>query len=179
MKFQLKSCTEKQLLEILDIFNDTILNSTALYEYKTRTLERMSIWYTDKLKGNYPVIGAFDENETLLGFSTYGMFRVQPAYKYTVEHSVYVRSDMRGHGLGKVLLHEIIKKAEEQRFHVLVGVVDASNVVSVKLHENEGFVLTGILKESGFKFGKWLDAAFYQLILKTPESPVEENNRVF
>jgi L-amino acid N-acyltransferase len=174
MEFQLKPCTEKQLPEILDIFNNAILNSTALYEYKARTLEKMNIWYADKLKGNYPLVGAFDENGTLLGFSTYGAFRIQPAYKYTVEHSVYVRSDMRGYGLGKVLLHEILKKAEEQNLHVVVGVIDASNAVSVKLHENEGFVLTGILKESGYKFGKWLDAAFYQLILKTPERPVEE-----
>ena len=174
MEFQLKSCTEKQLPEILDIFNDAILNSTALYEYKIRTLERMDSWYADKLKGNYPVIGAFDKNGMLLGFSTYGMFRVQPAYKYTVEHSVYVRSDMRGHGLGKVLLHAIVTKAKEQNFHALVGVIDASNTTSVKLHENEGFFLVGILKESGYKFGKWLDAAFYQLILETPETPGEE-----
>ena len=111
MEFQLKPCTEKQLPEILDIFNDAILNSTALYEYKARTLERMNIWYADKLKGNYPLVGAFDENGTLLGFSTYGAFRVQPAYKYTVEHSVYVRSDMRGYGLGKVLLREVLKKS--------------------------------------------------------------------
>jgi len=174
MDFQLKPCTEKQLPEILDIFNDAILNSTALYDYKTRTMETMNAWYADKLKGNYPIVGAFDENDTLLGFATYGMFRVRPAYKYSVEHSVYVRSDKRGHGVGKVLLREIIKKAGEQNFHVMVGVIDASNGVSLKLHENEGFILTGIMKEVGFKFGKWLDAAFYQLILKTPENPTEE-----
>jgi len=76
--------------------------------------------------------------------------------------------------LGKVLLREIVKKAEEQDYHVMVGVIDASNLVSVKLHENEGFVLTGVMKEVGYKFGKWLDAAFYQLTLKTPAKPVED-----
>ncbi|MDR3653305.1 MAG: GNAT family N-acetyltransferase [Paludibacter sp.] len=171
---ELKPCTEKQLPEILDIFNDAILNSTALYDYKTRTMETMYAWYEDKLKGNYPIVGAFDENETLLGFATYGMFRVRPAYKYTIEHSVYVRSDKRGNGFGKILLHEIVKKAEEQNYHVLVGVIDASNTVSMNLHEREGFVLTGIMKEVGYKFGKWLDAAFYQLILNTPENPNEK-----
>lgn len=174
MEVQLKPCTEKQLPEILDIFNDAILNSTALYDYKVRTMETMNAWYADKLSHNSPVIGAFDENDLLLGFATYGMFRVRPAYKYTVEHSVYVRPDKRGQGLGKVLLREIVKKAEEQDFHVMVGVIDASNTVSIKLHENEGFVLSGIMKETGYKFGKWLDAAFYQLILKTPANPVEE-----
>ncbi|MDD4967864.1 MAG: GNAT family N-acetyltransferase [Paludibacter sp.] len=171
---ELRPCTEQQLPEILDIFNDAILNSTALYDYKTRTLDMMQAWYADKQKGNYPIVGAFDENNLLLGFSTYGMFRVRPAYKYSIEHSVYVRPDKRGQGLGKILLKEIIKKAQEQNFHTLVGVIDASNTVSMKLHEAEGFVLTGIMKEVGFKFGKWLDAAFYQLILETPECPVGE-----
>jgi len=171
---ELKPCTEQQLPEILDIFNDAILNSTALYDYKTRTLDMMQAWYADKQKGNFPIVGAFDEHNLLLGFSTYGMFRVRPAYKYSLEHSVYVRPDKRGQGLGKILLHEIIKKAEEQNYHVLVGVIDTSNTVSMKLHENEGFVLTGVMTEVGYKFGKWLDAAFYQLTLKTPEHPVGE-----
>lgn len=170
---KLKHCTEEHLPEILEIFNDAILNSTALYDYKTRTMDTMYAWFDDKKKGHYPVMGAFDDKGSLLGFSTYGMFRVRPAYKYTVEHSVYVRADKRGQGLGKILLREIIKKAEEQNVHVLVGVIDASNETSRKLHENEGFVLTGVMKEVGYKFGRWLDAAFYQLILATPETPNE------
>ena len=171
---ELRPCTEQQLPEILDLFNDAILNSTSLYDYKIRTLDMMVAWYADKQKGSFPIVGAFDENNTLLGFSTYGMFRVRPAYKYSIEHSVYVRADKRGQGLGKILLSEIIKKAEEQDFHIMVGVIDTSNTVSMKLHEQEGFVLTGIMKEVGYKFDKWLDAAFYQLTLKTPEHPVGE-----
>lgn len=174
MEFQLRPCTEKQLPEILAIFNDAILNSTALYDYKVRNMETMAAWYADKESHNSPIIGAFDTTGVLLGFATYGMFRIRPAYKYTAEHSVYVRSDMRGYGLGKVLLHEIVKKAEEQGFHVLVGVIDASNTASIKLHEKEGFVLTGVMKEVGYKFGKWLDAAFYQLTLRTPDVPNED-----
>ncbi|MFA5045711.1 MAG: N-acetyltransferase family protein [Paludibacter sp.] len=173
MEFQLKDCTEKQLPEILAIFNEAILNSTALYDYKPRTLDMMYSWYADKQKGNYPVIGAFDQEGTLLGFMSYGVFRVRPAYKYTIEHSVYVRSDMRGQGIGKVLLKEIIKKAEEQNYHVLIGGIDASNSASIQLHEKEGFVSCGLIKQAGYKFGKWLDLAFYQLILKTPENPEE------
>ena len=87
---------------------------------------------------------------------------------------MYVRHDKRGTGIGKMLLKEIIKKAEEQNFHVMVGVIDATNEVSIKLHEKEGFVHTGTMKEVGYKFGKWLDAAFYQLTLKSPENPNEE-----
>ena len=171
---ELRPCTEKQLPEILDIFNDAILNSTALYDYKTRTMDMMHAWYADKQNHQYPVIGAFDEKDTLLGFSTYGMFRVRPAYKYSVEHSVYVRADKRGNGLGKILLQEIIKKAEEQDFHVMVAGIDAANEVSIKLHEQLGFEFCGLIKQSGYKFEKWLDLAFYQLILSTPVHPVEE-----
>ncbi len=174
MEIKLKDCDEHQLAEILDIFNDAILHSTALYDYKIRTMETMQLWYADKLNHNHPVIGAFDDNNMLLGFATYGQFRVRPAYKYTVEHSVYVQKNQRGLGLGSLLLTEIIRKAEAQNFHVMVGVIDATNDVSIKLHEKHGFKLTGIMHEVGYKFGKWLDAAFYQLVLKTPEFPTED-----
>lgn len=171
---QIKTCTEEQLPEILDIFNDAILNSTALYDYKTRTIETMKLWYADKVEHNYPIVGVFDDTNLLLGFATYGAFRVRPAYKYTAEHSVYVRPDKKGKGLGKILLREIIEKAKEQNIHVLVGVIDSTNTASIQLHESENFSLNGIWKEVGFKFGRWLDAAFYQLILETPQNPDEK-----
>lgn len=174
LTYHLGHCTQEQLPEILAIFNEAILNTTALYDYKTRTLEMMQVWYEDKLKHNSPVIGAFDADNLLLGFATYGSFRIRPAYKYTVEHSVYVRSDKRGLGLGKVLLKAIIEKAKEQEFHVLVGVIDNSNVVSKKMHEDAGFLLAGTMHQVGFKFGQWLDAAFYELILNTPNCPVDD-----
>jgi len=174
MEYEIKDCTEKHLPEILSIFNDAILNSTALYDYKIRTLDMMHIWYTEKKVANSPIIGIFDFENTLMGFATYGQFRVRPAYKYTVEHSVYIRFDKRGMGFGKILLQNIIAKAEEQNFHVMVGVIDTSNSVSIKLHENEGFELCGIMKQVGYKFGQWLDAAFYQLILNTPKQPEDD-----
>ena len=170
----LKACSEEQLPEILEIYNHAIVHTTALYDYKTRNMETMNTWYADKLAHNHPIIGAFDNDGTLLGFATYGMYRVRPAYKYTIEHSVYVRHDKRGHGTGKTLLKAIIQKAEEQHYHVMVGVIDTENEISRLLHEAEGFELNGIWKEVGYKFGKWLDAAYYQLILKTPERPTED-----
>ena len=174
MEFRIGSCAESQLPEIREIFNEAILYSTALYEYKPRTVKVMNNWYAEKQNGNYPIIGAFDPAGLLLGFASYGSFRSRPAYKYTVEHSVYVRSDQRGKGLGRLLLKEIIKMAGEQDYHVLVGGIDASNLESIRLHEKEGFVFNGIIREAGFKFGRWLDLAFYQLILKTPLNPRED-----
>jgi len=174
MEYRIRQCTEKQLPEILEIFNEAILNSTALYDYKPRTMENMQTWYTAKRQGNYPIIGVFDPDEKLLGFASFGSFRNWPAYKYSVEHSIYIRSDRRGNGLGKILLREIIKSAEEQDYHVMIGGIDASNTTSIHLHEKEGFVWSGTIKQAGYKFGKWLDLSFYQLILKTPKYPEED-----
>jgi len=173
MEYCIRPCTEKQLHEILEIFNEAILNSTALYDYKPRTMESMRIWYAAKRAGNYPIIGAFSADDKLLGFTSYGSFRNWPAYKYSVEHSIYIRSDYRGKGLGKLLLKEIVKSAEEQDYHVMVGGIDASNTISIRLHEKEGFEFCGKIKHAGYKFGKWLDLSFYQKILQTPEYPEE------
>ncbi|HEY3390644.1 MAG TPA: GNAT family N-acetyltransferase [Prolixibacteraceae bacterium] len=174
MEYRISPCTENQLPEILEILNEAILHSTALYDYKPRTMDNMKTWYMAKQHGNFPVIGLFDIDDTLLGFSSYGSFRNWPAYKYTVEHSIYIRSDRRGQGLGTILLKEIIKSAEEQDYHVLIGGIDASNNVSIQLHEKEGFIFCGTINHAGFKFGKWLNLSFYQLILKTPEYPEED-----
>lgn len=85
---------------ILAIFNEAILNSTALYEYKPRTLQSMEAWFDAKEKGNFPVIGIVDEAGTLLAFGSYGAFRPYPAFHHTVEHSVYVEKTHRGRGTG-------------------------------------------------------------------------------
>ena len=175
MKFIIKPGSETQLPAILEILNDAILNTSALYDYKPRTMENMKHWYHAKQEGNYPIVGVFEaENGTLCGFASYGPFRNWPAYKYTVEHSVYVRSDMRGQGLGKLLLQEIIEKAREQDYHCIIGGIDSSNQVSKSLHEKAGFIYCGTIQHAGYKFGRWLDLSFYQLILKTPVFPVED-----
>ena len=158
---------------ILAIFNDAIANSTALYDYRLRAPESMTAWFDAKAKGRYPVIGVEDENGDLMGFASYGPFRAWPAYKYTIEHSIYVDARFRGRGLGRVLLKEIIAAAQGQDFHVMVGGIDAANAVSIKLHESLGFTHCGTVKHAGFKFGRWLDLAFYQLILRTPAAPVD------
>jgi L-amino acid N-acyltransferase len=159
---------------ILAIFNDAIANSTALYDYKPRTMEMMTAWFEAKNKGKYPVIGAVqgDAGE-LMGFASFGAFRAWPAYKYTVEHSVYVDARFRGRGIGKRLMKEIIAAAQGQNYHTMVGVIDSSNMVSIRLHEAFGFECCGTVRQAGFKFGRWLDVLFYQLILPTPSQPTD------
>ena len=156
---------------ILDILNHAIVSSTALYDYTAREPSSMVEWFEAKRAGNFPVWGELDEHGTLLGFATYGTFRARPAYKYSVEHSVYVAEAARGRGVGTRLMRQLIASAERQQKHTLVGGIDAGNVASVKFHEALGFVHAGTIKEAGFKFGRWLDLAFYQLRLRTPEHP--------
>ena len=158
---------------ILAIFNEAIANTTALYDYKPRTMEMMTEWFNAKSKGKYPVIGIESDSGELMGFATYGTFRERPAYKYTVEHSVYVDTRFRRRGVGKRLLEEIIAVAKGQDYHVLIGGIDATNAASIKLHEELGFTHCGTVRQAGFKFGKWLDLMFYQLILPTPTQPVD------
>lgn len=156
---------------ILEILNEAIVHSTALYDYEPRPPESMKAWFATKRAKGFPVVGAVDGKGELLGFASWGSFRAFPAYKYTVEHSVYVRDDQRGRGLGKILMKELIRRASEKQVHVLVGCIDASNEGSIRLHERLGFTHSGTFPQVGFKFGRWLDVVFYQLILETPEDP--------
>lgn len=159
--------------EILAILNEAIATSTALYDYAPRAPESMAGWFRAKEAGGFPVLGAVDEGGRLQGFATYGTFRAWPAYKYTVEHSVYVHKDHRGQGLGRALLSRLIAAARGQDLHVMVAGIDVDNRASIALHESLGFVHAGTLRHAGFKFGRWLDLAFYQLLLETPQHPVD------
>jgi L-amino acid N-acyltransferase len=158
---------------ILEILNEAILNSTALYDYEPRTAHSMTAWFEGKQAKRFPVLGAMADDGTLLGFASYGTFRERPAYKYTVEHSVYVHTQQRGRGVGRALMERLIARAREQDYHVLVGGIDASNAVSIALHRALGFEHCGTVRQAGFKFGRWLDLAFYQLLLETPRQPVD------
>lgn len=164
---------ERHAGAILEIFNDAILTSTALYEYQPRTQATMQAWFEVKRKGGFPVIGFEDEHGALMGFASYGTFRAFPAFKYSVEHSVYVNRDYRGRGLGEALMRALIQRARDQQYHVLVGAIDSTNQASCALHEKLGFTHAGTVRQAGFKFGRWLDVAFYQLLLETPDQPVD------
>jgi phosphinothricin acetyltransferase len=158
---------------ILEILNDAIATSTALYDYQPRPPESMVAWFEAKRVGQFPVWGALDEAGTLLGFASYGTFRAWPAYKYSVEHSVYVARTARGRGVGKELMQRLIGSATQQQKHVMIGGIDAQNADSVAFHRKLGFVHAGTIEQAGFKFGRWLDLAFYQLILPTPFTPTD------
>ncbi|MED5621278.1 GNAT family N-acetyltransferase [Ideonella sp. BN130291] len=167
-------CTEAEhALAILTIFNEAIATSTALWDYHARTPESMVGWFATKRQHGYPVIGLETDSGELAAFASYGSFRAWPAYKYTVEHSIYVQREHRGKGLGRQLLQRLVAEAREREVHVMVGGIDATNAASIALHRQLGFEHAGTVRQAGFKFGRWLDLAFYQRTLDTPAEPVD------
>jgi L-amino acid N-acyltransferase YncA len=167
------SCGRSHSGAILEILNEAIENSTAVYDYQGRTPAMMDAWFDAKEKAGHPVLGVIDAAHQLLGFGSYGPFRVWPAYKYTVEHSVYVEQSHRGQGIGKLLLAELIATATRQEMHTLIGGIDAHNAASIALHRRLGFQQCAHIRPAGFKFNRWLDLQFYQLLLNTPAYPVD------
>jgi len=167
------SCERSHGAAILAIFNEAIEHSTALYDYRARTPAMMEAWFDAKERAGYPVIGVIDDADQLLGFGSYGPFRAWPAYKYTLEHSLYVERSHRGQGIGRLLLTELIAAAKRQDIHTLIGGIDSQNAASIALHRRLGFEQCAHIRQVGFKFGRWLDLQFYQLVLDTPAHPVD------
>lgn len=148
---------------ILDIVNHNILHSTSLYDYNIRSYEQQKTILEEKINKNFPVIVA-ELDGIVVGFGMYSEFRFREAYQFTVEHSVYVSEDFHGNGVGKQLLQELINLARKQKLHTMIGVIDSENQSSVVFHEKFGFKTVGIIKESGYKFDRWLDSVLMQLL---------------
>ncbi len=164
MSFKIRPYNISDCVEILEIINYNILNSTALYDYNIRKLEHQQQIFDDKITKKYPVIVA-ESNGLIVGFAMYSEFRFRDAYLFTVEHSVYVSTDFQGQGFGKLLLEELILLAKAQKMHTMIGVIDSENKHSIAFHEQFGFKIVGIIPETGFKFDRWLNSVFMQLIL--------------
>lgn len=155
----------QDLTFILETMNDTILHSTAIYEYDVFSFEYIQRWFEEKKKSNFPVIVALNGNQ-YLGFATYGTFRSRTAYRTTAEHSVYVNQTFQGQGIGQALMIELISRAKSANFHTLIGGIDAENLGSIEFHKKLGFKECGRIHEVAFKFDRWLDLVFMQRILR-------------
>ncbi len=130
-------------------------------------------WFDDKAEKGIPVIVA-DINDRVVGFISYGPFRAWPAYKYSVEHSVYVHKDFRNQGIARNLLVEMIEAVRQKDVHTIIAGIDGDNAASIHLHTQLGFEDAGHFREVGYKFGKWLNLRFLQLILNNHLEPTEE-----
>ena len=163
---------EADLPQLLDIYNHVILNTTAVYQYVPQTAEMRRAWFDSKQKDGYPIFVA-EEKGIVLGFSSYGPFRAWAAYKYSIENSVYVAENQRGKGIAKLLLQPLIESARQQGYHAIIAGIDASNTASLRLHTSFGFEEVAHFRQVGFKFGRWLDLKFLELLLDTPADPVD------
>ena len=160
----IRHATEDDLPAILEIYNDVILHTTAVYDYEPHTLEMRRQWFITKKEQGFPVFVAAD-GEKIVGLSSIGPFRAWAAYKYSVENSVYVSADSRGQGIGKLLIPPLIVVARELGLHTIIAGIDAANEASLKLHEHFGFKEVAHFREVGYKFDRWLDLKFLQLVL--------------
>ena len=164
MEIKIRDYQKQDCPAVLAIINDAILNSTALYDYKVRTLTTQETIFEEKIQKGFPIIVAEMNNE-VVGFGYYSEFRFREAYKFTVEHSVYANKNCIGKGIGKLLLTELIERAKQQNLHTMIGVIDSENRNSIDFHKRFGFEEVGFIKDSGFKFNRWLHSVFVQKML--------------
>lgn len=161
----IRPATHADLPGILDIYNDAVLNTTASYDYEPRTLEHRREWFEDRQRENYPVFVAVDGEGRVVGWSALNPFHARPGYRFTSENSVYVAANQRGKGIGRTLLCPLLEAGKARGLHAIIAVIDADNEASIRLHTEFGFEKVGHFKQTGFKFGRWLDVVYLEKIL--------------
>jgi L-amino acid N-acyltransferase YncA len=162
---KVRPASRDDLPGILEIYNDAVLNTTATYDYEPRTLEHRIAWFEDHAKNNLPVFVAEDERGRIVGWSALNRYHDRKGYQFTTENSVYVAADQRGKGIGKRLMKPLVETAKERGLHAILAGIDAQNEASIRLHASFGFVKVAHFKQVGFKFGRWLDVVYMELLL--------------
>jgi phosphinothricin acetyltransferase len=164
----IRDAVSADLPAIRDIFNDAVLNTTAIWMDAVVDLANREAWFAARAQQGYPILVAIDDSDEVVGYASYGDWRPFDGFCNTVEHSVYVRSDQRGKGVGPLLMQALMERCTAGGKHVMVAAIESGNAASIRLHERLGFITTGQMPQVGRKFGRWLDLTFMQLIL-TPE----------
>ncbi len=147
--------------ELLDIYNYYVLHSIVTFDDEALSFET----FKDKIErihAEYPFI-VYEDDGKILGYAYGSRWRAKPAYKLTVESTVYLRHDALGKQIGSKLYAELLKQLKAQNFRAVLGGLTLPNDPSVKLHEKFGFKKVAHFKAVGLKFGKWLDVGFWQL----------------
>jgi phosphinothricin acetyltransferase len=169
MNYSILDADEANLPGILAIYNDAVQNTTAIWNETLVDLANRRAWLLERQAQGFPVLVALDAGE-VLGYASYGTWRSFEGFRHTVEHSVYVRRDQRGQGLGLRLMQALIERARAADLHVMIAAIEAENASSIRLHQRLGFVVTGQMPQVGRKFERWLDLTFMQLILPEQRS---------
>ena len=160
----IRPATEADLGAIAEIYNDAVLTTTAIWDDAVVDAENRKAWMEARQKQNYPVLVA-EEDSVVVGYGSFGDFRAFDGYRFSVEHSVYVREGIRRRGVASSLLAALIDKARELGKHVMIAGIAADNEASLRLHAKLGFIETARMPEVGRKFDRWLDLVFMQKTL--------------
>lgn len=147
---------------IAGIYNQAVRETVAIWNDSEVDVANRRAWIADRQVAGYPVL-VLEEDGEVIGYASYGAYRPFDGYKYSVEHSVYVRPDHHGRGYGRLLMETLIERARKGKVHVMIGGIASENEGSLALHKKLGFVETGRMPEVGQKFGRWLDLVFMQL----------------
>jgi L-amino acid N-acyltransferase len=167
---QIRDATEADFPAITAIYNDILINSTAIYNDRQTTVEERIAWGQARREQGYPVIVA-EEDGRIAGFGSFGDFRSWPGYRFTVEGTIHVHSCSRGKGVGTELLRLLIARAKELGKHTMVAGVDSENVASIRFLEKFGFERAAFLPEVGYKFDRFLDLVILHYWITPPTKP--------
>jgi len=162
---KIRAATRSDLPGILEIYNEAVLNTTATYDYEPVTLEERAGWFEDHVRTNHPVFVAERGDGHIVGWSALNQFRPRPGFRFTTESSVYVAAGYRGQGIGRLLMPPLIESARKLGMRAILAGIDAENEASLRLHAAYGFQQAACLKQVGFKFGRWLDLVYLELLL--------------
>jgi phosphinothricin acetyltransferase len=160
----IRDATEADLAAVLDIYNDAVANTTAIWNETLVDLANRQEWFAARMARGFPVLVA-DEDGTIGGYASYGDWRPFEGFRQTVEHSVYVHRDHRGSGIGRKLMTALVERAATGGIHVMIAAIETGNTASIRLHEQLGFRVAGQFSEVGIKFGRWLDLTCMELKL--------------
>ncbi len=157
-----RDATEADLSIVMEIYNDAVANTTAIWNEVLVDLQNRKEWFAARKARGFPVLAA-EMDGVVVGYASYGDWRAFDGYRHTVEHSVYVHREARGGGIGKLLMQELISRAASNGVHVMIAAIESENAASIRLHEKLGFRIAGKFSEVGIKFGRWLDLTCMEL----------------
>lgn len=159
----LRLADERDLDAINAIYNHYVPISTATYDNELMSADQRRSWFTGRLP-IHPVTIA-ERDSRVVGWGALGPFRAKPGYRHTVENSVYIHPDCQRTGVGAAILADLIDRARKLGLRAIVAGVDAEQPASLALHVKFGFVKVAHFHEIGYKFDRWLDVIFLELLL--------------
>jgi L-amino acid N-acyltransferase YncA len=162
---RIRPAEPRDIDDLLDIRNDAILRSTALWTDEPVDRAERERWFAETTAEGDPILIA-DVDGRVAGYGTYGPWRRMSGYRYSVEDSVYVREAFQGQGIGRALVEELVDHARHAGRRAMFADIEAGNTGSIRLHERLGFRQVGLLPGIGFKFGRPLDLAILHLALE-------------